>query len=87
MFIHPGYQGKGIAQKVITLIEEMFLEATSWELATILEEEKNCFLYEKMGYKRTEVIKKLNDETTLIYYKKRKVKHLKYALPFYVILD
>lgn len=50
----------------------MFPEATSWELATILEEEKNCFLYEKMGYKRTEVIKKLNDETTLIYYKKER---------------
>ena len=44
-----------------------------------------------MGYKRTEVIKKLNDKTTLIHYKyslqKRKVKRLKYALPFYVILD
>ncbi|MHA7105380.1 GNAT family N-acetyltransferase [Bacillus sp. C-3-6] len=63
MFIHPSYQGKGIAQKVLTLIEE---------IATILEEEKNCFLYEKMGYKRTEVIKKLNDETTLIYYKKER---------------
>ena len=85
MFIHPSYQGKGIAQKVLTLIEEMFPEATSWELATILEEEK-LFLYEKMEYKRTEVIKKLNDKTTLIYYK-RKVKHIKYALPFYVILD
>ncbi|MEJ9122126.1 GNAT family N-acetyltransferase, partial [Bacillus thuringiensis] len=65
-------QGKGIAQKVLILIEEMFPEATSWELATILEEEKNCFLYEKMEYKRTEVIKKLNDETTLIYYKKER---------------
>ncbi len=87
MFIHPIYQGKGIAQKVLILIEEMFPEARSFELATILEEERNCFLYEKMGYKRTEVTKKLNDKTTLIYYKKRKVKRLKYALPFYVILD
>ena len=86
MFIHPIYQGIGIAQKVLILIEEMFPEAQSFELATILEEERNCFLYEKMGYKRTEVIKKLNDKTTLIHYK-RKVKHLKYALPFYVILD
>ncbi|PGU48270.1 GNAT family N-acetyltransferase, partial [Bacillus cereus] len=34
--------------------------------------ERNCFLYEKMGYKRTEVIKKLNDKTTLIYYKKER---------------
>ncbi len=82
MFIHPIYQGKGIAQKVLILIEEMFPEARSFELATILEEERNCFLYEKMGYKRTEVTKKLNDKTTLIYYKKRKVKRLKYALPF-----
>lgn len=72
MFIHPIYQGKGIAQKVLILIEEMFPEAQSFELATILEEERNCFLYEKMGYKRTEVIKKLNDKTTLIYYKKER---------------
>ncbi|EJV65055.1 N-acetyltransferase [Bacillus wiedmannii] len=72
MFIHPIYQGKGIAQKVLILIEEMFPETRSFELATILEEERNCFLYEKMGYKRTEVIKKLNDKTTLIYYKKER---------------
>ena len=64
MFIHPIYQGIGIAQKV--------LKAQSFELATILEEERNCFLYEKMGYKRTEVIKKLNDKTTLIHYKKER---------------
>ncbi|ACO28602.1 hypothetical protein bcgnr5378_22090 [Bacillus cereus] len=50
----------------------MFPEAQSFELATILEEERNCFLYEKMGYKRTEVIKKLNDKTTLIHYKKER---------------
>ncbi|PGW05806.1 GNAT family N-acetyltransferase [Bacillus cereus] len=72
MFIHPIYQGKGIAQKVLILIEEMFPEARSFELATILEEERNCFLYENMGYKRTEVIKKLNDKTTLVYYKKER---------------
>ncbi len=72
MFIHPNYQGKGIAQKALILIEEMFPEARSFELATILEEKRNCFLYEKMGYKRTEVIKKLNDKTTLIYYKKER---------------
>ncbi|HDR7573398.1 TPA: GNAT family N-acetyltransferase, partial [Bacillus mobilis] len=35
MFIHPNYQGKGIAKKVLILIEEMFPEARSIELATI----------------------------------------------------
>ena len=72
LFIQSIKQGIGIAQKVLTLIEEMFPEAQSFELATILEEERNCFLYEKMGYKRTEVIKKLNDKTTLIHYKKER---------------
>jgi GNAT superfamily N-acetyltransferase len=70
MFILPSYQGKGIAQKAIILIEEMFPEATSWELATILEEAQNCYLYEKMGYSQTGVSKKLNHNTTLIFYKK-----------------
>ncbi|EJS68973.1 N-acetyltransferase [Bacillus cereus] len=72
MFILPNYQGRGIAQKILILIEKMFPEAKIWELATILEEQRNCFLYEKMGYKRIEIIKKLNDKTTLIYYKKER---------------
>ncbi|PYZ93349.1 GNAT family N-acetyltransferase [Salipaludibacillus keqinensis] len=70
MFILPAYQGEGIAQKAIHLIEELFPQATSWELATLLEEERNCHLYEKMGYIKTGVSKKLNDHTTLIFYKK-----------------
>ncbi|MBC6973384.1 GNAT family N-acetyltransferase [Bacillus sp. Xin] len=70
MFILPNYQGKGIAQKALTLIEKMFPQAISWELATILEEERNCYLYEKAGYTQTWLKKKLNDHTTLIYYKK-----------------
>ena len=48
----------------------MFIKATSWELATILEEERNCYLYEKMGYIKTGVNKKLDENTTLIFYKK-----------------
>lgn len=70
MFILPSYQGKGIAQETINLIEKMFPEAASWELATILEETRNCYLYEKMGYSKTGVSKNINDKTTLIFYKK-----------------
>ncbi|MGY0691514.1 GNAT family N-acetyltransferase [Virgibacillus sp. FSP13] len=70
MFILPSYQGKGIAQQAIILIEKMFPEATSWELATILEEARNCYLYEKMGYSKTGVSKNINDKTTLVFYKK-----------------
>jgi GNAT superfamily N-acetyltransferase len=70
MFILPTYQGKGIAQQVLGLIESMFPQASTWELATILEEERNCYLYEKMGYIKTDIAKKLNDNATIIYYKK-----------------
>lgn len=88
MFIHPIYQGIGIAQKVLILIEEMFPEAQSFELATILEEERNCFLYEKMGYKRTEETKKLNDKTTLIHYKKKgKAFKIRFTFLYYFRLN
>ncbi|WP_411954788.1 GNAT family N-acetyltransferase [Alkalibacillus sp. S2W] len=70
MFILPSYQGKGVAQKAITSIENLYPQAITWELATILEDQRNCYLYEKMGYNKTGVSKKLNDHATLIYYKK-----------------
>jgi len=70
MFILPEYQGQGIAQKTIVKLEETFPDATTWELATILEEKGNCYLYEKMGFTKTGVIKKLNSSATLVYYKK-----------------
>lgn len=70
MFILPIEQGKGIAQRVINMLEEMFPQAVTWELATILEEERNCYLYEKMGYIRTGISVELNKDATLIFYKK-----------------
>jgi GNAT superfamily N-acetyltransferase len=70
MFILPEYQGQGIAQKSIVIIEELFPHATTWELATILEEKGNCYLYEKMGFTKTGIIKKINASTTIVFYKK-----------------
>jgi len=69
MFISPQYQGRGIAQKAIHLVKEMFPEATSWELATLWEEKRNCYLYEKMGFTLTGMSKKINNRTTLVHYK------------------
>lgn len=70
MFILSKYHGQGLAQEAITLVEKLFPQATTWELATILEEERNCYLYEKSGYIKTGIIKKINDNTTLGFYKK-----------------
>jgi len=72
MFISPEFQGRGIAQRVLSLIENLFPQAASWELATILEEERNCYLYEKAGFVKTGVSKKINENATLIFYKKER---------------
>ncbi|XRG80789.1 GNAT family N-acetyltransferase [Rossellomorea sp. GAMAL-10_SWC] len=70
IFILPEYQGMGIAQKAIQLAEKQFSQATTWELRTILEEKGNCHLYEKMGYRLTGETKRLNENMTLVGYKK-----------------
>jgi len=70
LFILPSYQGKGIAQKAVILVEKMYPQAISWELATLKEEKRNCYFYEKMGYEQTGVSKKINNKATLIFYKK-----------------
>lgn len=69
LFILPQFQGQGIAQKAIQLCEEIHGKE-QWELGTILQEAKNCHLYEKMGYKRTEKIKVINESLTLVCYEK-----------------
>ncbi|GIO39496.1 hypothetical protein J41TS12_43570 [Paenibacillus antibioticophila] len=62
-----------IAQKVFSIIEDMYNDARYWELDTILQEQGNCYLYEKLGYRRTGEIKQINDEMTIVSYEK----HLK----------
>lgn len=71
IFIHPAHQGKGIAQQVFKLAEDMFPDARIWRLATLREEKGNCHLYEKIGYQLTGKVQMLNERATLIYYEKR----------------
>ena len=42
----------------------------NWSLDTILEKRGNCYLYEKMGYRRTGGVKKINEKMTLVFYEK-----------------
>ncbi|MCM1538954.1 MAG: GNAT family N-acetyltransferase [bacterium] len=70
VFILPEFQGRGIAQEAIRLCEEAHGKE-NWELDTILQEPKNCHLYEKMGYRRTGEIKVINERLTLIFYEKK----------------
>ena len=70
IFILPEFQGQGIAQKAIRLCEEIHGNE-EWELETILQEQKNCHLYEKMGYRKTGKTKIVNEKLTLVFYEKK----------------
>lgn len=69
LFILPKYWNRGIAQKAIQMVEEIH-GSNEWELDTILQEDGNCHLYEKMGYERTGKIKIINEKMTLVLYEK-----------------
>lgn len=69
IFIMPEYRNRGYAQRAIQLAEKIHGNS-NWELDTILQEAGNCYLYEKMGYRQTGKIKKVNNRLTLVFYKK-----------------
>lgn len=70
IFVLPEFQGKGIAQEAIRLCEEAHGNG-NWELDTILQEPKNCHLYEKMGYRQTGRTTVINERLTLVFYEKK----------------
>lgn len=70
IFIGPGHQGKGIAQTAMLMAEQKFADDKAWELSTLAEEAGNCYLYEKLGYRRTGKEQKINNRATLVYYQK-----------------
>lgn len=71
IFVLPEYQDRGIAQTVFAMIEELYHDVKTWELDTILQEQGNCYLYEKLGYKRKGTPKIINDRMTIVFYEKR----------------
>lgn len=70
IFILPEYQGHGYAQNAILMAESLYPDAERWELDTILQEEKLCHLYEKMGYQKTGKLKNVKDGMDLVFYAK-----------------
>lgn len=69
IFILPSYRNQGFAQKAIRQVEKIHGTA-HWKLDTIGEEKGNCYLYEKMGYRRTGETEKINDKMTLVFFRK-----------------
>lgn len=66
----PEYQNRGIAQAALKEIESIHSGCKCWILDTIFQEKGNCHLYEKLGYIRIGEPQAVNDDLTLINYKK-----------------
>ena len=69
IFIMKKFRNRGLAQKTFEEIERIH-GINHWMLDTILQEEGNCYLYEKLGYKRTGKIEHINERMDIVYYKK-----------------
>lgn len=69
LFVQPEFRGMGVAQAAIRAAEAIHGSA-NWSLDTILQEEGNCHLYEKMGYRQTDETKVINERMTLVFYEK-----------------
>lgn len=69
LFIMQRFRRKGYAMQAIRLAENLHGEH-GWALETILQEKGNCRLYERLGYKRTGRIDKINEYMDLVYYEK-----------------
>jgi len=69
IFILKQYRGRGYAQEAIRQAEAIH-GSKKWQLDTILQEKGNCYLYEKLGYKKTGKQEQINDKMTLVFYEK-----------------
>lgn len=69
LFILPEYRKQGFAQMAIEEVEKLHGNE-NWELETILQEKGNCYLYDKMGYRRTGKTEVINERLTLVGYQK-----------------
>ena len=70
MFVLPDYQGNGYAQQAIKQVEALNPLVNNWLLDTIKQEQKLCYLYEKMGYKQTGTETSIRDGMDLVDYAK-----------------
>jgi GNAT superfamily N-acetyltransferase len=72
IFILTDYQGNGYAQQAMLSAEELYPDTVIWQLDTILQEEKLCHLYEKLGYHKTSKRETIQPNMDIVYYEKNK---------------
>ena len=69
IWIMPEHRNKGFAQQAILEAEKIHGDG-NWCLDTILQEKGNLHLYEKLGYRQTGRVDKINDRMDIVFYEK-----------------
>lgn len=69
IWIMPEFRNRGYAQQAILAAEKIY-GSGHWCLDTILQENGNLHLYEKLGYHRMGRVDKINDKMDIVYYEK-----------------
>ena len=69
IWIMPAYRNQGLAQLAMRKVEKIY-GSNHWQLDTILQEQGNIYLYEKLGYKRTGEIENIKDGMDIVYFHK-----------------
>ena len=70
LYIHPDYQGKGIAPKAIELAEQKFPNAKRFYVDFPIDMEKNRRCYEKARYRDMNLFLQVEENLTLSFFKK-----------------
>ena len=69
IWIMPLHRNQGLAQLAIKELERLY-GSSHWELDTILQEQYNIYLYEKLGYKRIDKIEHIKDGIDIVFFQK-----------------
>lgn len=68
--ILPEHQGRGYAALAMQEMEKCYPKAKIWDLDTILQEDRLCRFYEKLGYQRTGEYRRIKEGMDLVFYRK-----------------
>ena len=69
LWIMKEFRNKGYAQQAIEAVEKIY-GSDNWSLDTILQEEGNIHLYEKVGYHRTGQVENINEKMDIVFFEK-----------------
>lgn len=69
LWIMKEFRNKGYAQQAIEAVEKIY-GSDNWSLDTILQEEGNIHLYEKVGYHRTGQVENINEKMDIAFFEK-----------------